>query len=246
MATYNGEKYVKAQIESILPQLSDDDEIIVSDDQSTDGTLTVVKEINDSRIKIYSCARNKQGLTKHACVVSNFENALNNARGEFIFLSDQDDIWLPEKYGKTMRLLRQYDLVVSDATVGDKDLNFLEKSFFYHFHSRKGILNNIYRCMYFGSCMAFNRKILNYSLPFPDYNETGHDLWIGLVAEMTGKVIFFQEPLIIYRRHENSITNITPKIDRSGRELIKKITGRIVIAKAVLSFYWRYKVCKKV
>ena len=85
MATYNGEKYIKKQIESILINLNKDDELIISDDGSKDKTLDIIKSIKDKRIKIISGP--KQG------VIKNFENALNNCTGEYIFLSDQDDIW---------------------------------------------------------------------------------------------------------------------------------------------------------
>lgn len=90
MATYNGEEYIKEQLESILCQLGEMDEIIISDDGSTDNTLNIIESYNDSRIKIHI------NTGKHGFVY-NFENALQKAKGEYIFLSDQDDIWLPEK-----------------------------------------------------------------------------------------------------------------------------------------------------
>ena len=87
IATYNGEKYIKEQLLSILPQLGKKDEVIISDDHSTDNTLDIVKGLNDNRIKIVMNNREK-GYT------SNFENALSYAIGDYIFLSDQDDIWM--------------------------------------------------------------------------------------------------------------------------------------------------------
>lgn len=108
IATYNGEKYIKEQLLSILPQLGKKDEVIISDDHSTDNTLDIVKGLNDNRIKIVMNNREK-GYT------SNFENALSYAIGDYIFLSDQDDIWMSNKVDYCIAELKEYDLVVSDA-----------------------------------------------------------------------------------------------------------------------------------
>ena len=107
MATFNGEKYIKEQIQSILNQLSLDDEVIISDDGSSDKTLEVINHINDKRIKVFTNTH-KHGFTH------NFENALNHANGEYIFLSDQDDIWAEEKVNKVMESLIYNDLVIHD------------------------------------------------------------------------------------------------------------------------------------
>ena len=239
IATYNGEKYIKEQLDSILCQIGDDDEIIISDDGSTDGTISIIRKLNDNRITIlHSTAHN---------IIRNFENALKHAKGNYIFLADQDDVWLPDKYEKCLSLLKDYDLVVSDAIVTDEKLNTIKKSFFYHFNCGKGIMKNAIRSTYFGACMAFNRKTLNYALPFPNDKEIGHDLWIGFVAEITGKVLFFPEALILYRRHKNAFTNISTKIDRSDRSLFQKISGRIIMLKHIVACYLKYKFsCKKV
>ena len=85
IATYNGAKYIKEQLESILCQLSEDDEVIVSDDSSTDETLQRIAELDDSRIQIYIFDRDKSGLSLINLVTTNFENALKMATGEIIF-----------------------------------------------------------------------------------------------------------------------------------------------------------------
>jgi glycosyltransferase involved in cell wall biosynthesis len=99
MATYNGAKYIKEQMDSILCQLGKDDEVVVSDDGSTDSTLDIVAEYGDSRIKI---VRN----TGAHNFIRNFENSLKAAHGDYIFLADQDDVWLPDKVAKIMQILR--------------------------------------------------------------------------------------------------------------------------------------------
>ena len=95
LAAYNGEKYIKEQLSSILEQLSEDDEIVVSLDPSTDGTKEAILSLNDSRIKIVD--GEGKGLIK------NFENAIKNCKNDLIFLCDQDDIWLPDKVERVKR-----------------------------------------------------------------------------------------------------------------------------------------------
>lgn len=133
MASFNGERYIKEQIDSILLQIGEDDELIISDDGSTDQTVDVICSYRDDRIKFV------RNVNRHGCI-GNFENALRVASGDFIFLADQDDIWLSDKYTKMCTLLEQYDLVVSDSVVVDSNLNVIEPSFFNYFHSGMGIM----------------------------------------------------------------------------------------------------------
>jgi glycosyltransferase involved in cell wall biosynthesis len=118
MATFNGEKYIRRQIESIISQLSQDDEIIISDHGSTDGTVEIIKEFKDSRIKLI-CKEShhidrKSVIDRFRLVTQNFENALSAASGDYIFLSDQDDIWDKKKIEISLKYLQHCDLVVSN------------------------------------------------------------------------------------------------------------------------------------
>src|SRR5690606_37158197 len=108
MATRNGASFLKEQIESILPQLNRDDEIVISDDCSGDDTLTVIRTFQDSRIRLLE-SRSEEGITR------NFEASLKASRGDFIFLADQDDVWLPGKVTRMKQALKNYDLVMSDC-----------------------------------------------------------------------------------------------------------------------------------
>ena len=90
IATFNGEKYISSQLDSILNQVVPVHEIIISDDMSTDNTIEIIKNCNNPIIKIFI---NKERLG----VAKNFENAIKHANGDFIFLCDQDDIWLKNK-----------------------------------------------------------------------------------------------------------------------------------------------------
>lgn len=199
IATYNGERYIRQQIESIVCQLNVDDEIIVSDDGSTDGTLDIVKGIGDKRIKIIEGPGRKSPIL-------NFECALKASKGDFIFLSDQDDIWKPDKVEICMKWLKTYHCVVSDAEVTDNRLKTLYPSLYDIMQVRQGrIYNTIWKNGYTGCCMAFRRNVLEASLPFPK-NIPMHDIWIGNVAAYKYNVIFIPDRLIHFRRHENTIS----------------------------------------
>jgi len=230
MATYNGEKYVHEQLISILAQITKNDEIIISDDNSTDQTINIIKNIKDNRIKIYY-NKGKKGYT------SNFENALNKASGDFIFLSDQDDVWLPGKYNTVVAQLFLNDLVVTNSKVTDEHFNLINESFFSIYNSGTGICKNIIRNTYYGSCMAFTKVILERAIPFPKNREIGFDLWIGMVAEITGKVKFVEEPFLYWRRHNDTTTSI----GESKRPIYLKLYKRYVTFIAVIRFYLNYK-----
>ena len=199
IATYNGERYIRQQIESIVCQLNVDDEIIVSDDGSTDGTLDIVKGIGDKRIKIIEGPGRKSPIL-------NFECALKASKGDFIFLSDQDDVWKPDKVEIYMKWLKIYHCVVSDAEVTNNRLKPLYPSLYAIMQVRQGrIYNTIWKNGYTGCCMAFRRNVLEASLPFPK-NIPMHDIWIGNVAAYKYNVIFIPDRLIHFRRHENTIS----------------------------------------
>ena len=199
IATYNGERYIRQQIESIVCQLNVDDEIIVSDDGSTDGTLDIVKGIGDKRIKIIEGPGRKSPIL-------NFECALKASKGDFIFLSDQDDVWKPDKVEICMKWLKTYHCVVSDAEVTDNRLKPLYPSLYAIMQVRQGrIYNTIWKNGYTGCCMAFRRDVVEASLPFPK-DIPMHDIWIGNVAAYKYNVIFIPDRLIYFRRHENAIS----------------------------------------
>ena len=133
----------------------------------------------------------------------NFENAILHANGDYIFLCDQDDIWLPDKIESMIPFFNEFDLVVSDCVVVDENLNVLNHSFFDKMHSRSGFCKNFIKNTYLGCCMAFKNEILSYVLPFPD-GIAMHDIWIGLSVELNGNSFFLHKPLMLYRRHGNN------------------------------------------
>lgn len=216
MATYNGEMYIKEQIESILLQLNASDELIISDDQSSDRTCTIVNEFNDPRIKLI-INNGEKGYTR------NFENALKKSNGDIIFLSDQDDIWVDNKVEIMLKYLEKSQMVISNAKIVDSEMRIINNSHFHLHDVKKGFWNNFLKTRYIGACMAFKRDVLERSLPFPEHQKyCAHDYWLTLVGEAFYEVSLVETPLLLYRRHGNNAS--------SGGEVSKNnIAMKIVI-----------------
>lgn len=231
VTTYNGANYIEAQLRSILGQLSAHDEVIVSDDGSTDDTLPIIRGIGDKRIRVLE--------HPHVGVTRNFYAALDEAKGEYIFLADQDDVWLEKKVSRCLECLQKYDLVVTDAKVTDESLRVVEESLFELLHSREGLWKNWFACTFYGSTMAFRRSVLEAARPYPSAKVIAHDWWVGMVAEMKGKVCFLKEPFVLYRRHAGTMTQVNRKsfLTRSPRPLHIKITARV----CMLYYIFRYR-----
>lgn len=199
LAAYKGEQYIAEQLDSILCQLGEDDEIIVSDDFPGGKTREAVSEIHDKRIRYI------EGPGKG--VIKNFENALNACTGDVIFLSDQDDVWLPGKVEKiTAEIRNGADLVLHNAAVTDGALNITCPSYFAVRGSNASFAKNLIKNSFVGCCMAFTRKVMTESLPFPEKLPM-HDWWIALVALKKGyKTVLLPEILLKWRRHGENVT----------------------------------------
>jgi glycosyltransferase involved in cell wall biosynthesis len=200
MATYNGEKYIRLQIDSILSQLEKDDELIISDDASTDSTVDIINSIHDNRIRV--CLNNINiGYTR------NFERVLKYAKGDIIFLSDQDDIWCQNKITTYLGYFNYYDLIVSDAMLIDEYGNLLGNSFFMQRRPRKTLIGNLVKFGYLGCCMAFKKEVYIKALPFPSNNILcTHDNWLFLIGCCFFKYKIIEDKLLLYRRHPNNIS----------------------------------------
>ena len=218
LAAHCGEKYIAEQIASILPQLGDGDELLVSDDSPGERTATrdIVLSFNDRRIRYMQGPR--QG------VIKNVESLLEDARGDIFVLCDQDDVWLPGKLERTRTLLdsAKPELLAHSAKITDEALRetgVVQRP-------RPGLLRNLAKNSYTGCCMAFTRALLPYILPFPE-NIPMHDQWIALRAERFGTVHVIDEAYILHRRHDNTQTG-------RGSTLWQKILWRWNMAKALL------------
>lgn len=217
MATYNGDKYIKEQIESIVKQLEVNDELIISDDGSKDNTIKIINKL----IKEYPQIKLIDGPKKG--VKQNFANAISNCNGKYIFLSDQDDIWLD---GKVEKVINEFEkdsnifCVTHNCDVVNGDMSeTIINSFFEHRKSKPGVLTNIYKNRYLGCCMAFRNDMKKHILPIPNNIEM-HDQWIGVLCDKYGKSLFLNEKLIHYRRHGGNVSEM------SHYPLIKMIKNR--------------------
>jgi glycosyltransferase involved in cell wall biosynthesis len=231
MATRDGEKHIKQQLESILTQLSPDDEVIISDDSSTDKTVTIIKDFRDPRIRILEHNR-------FYSPIFNIENALKRASGGIIVLADQDDIWLENKISVIRREMagihEGIHLVVLDGYMVDESESVIRDSVFAHNRSGKGLLKNIYDNTYMGCCMAFSRDLLKIALPFPKHLPM-HDMWLGILAELFGEVDFIPEKTILYRKHPMSVTKLhrqwdVPRQIMRRYHLVTSLLGRLLSA----------------
>lgn len=233
MATYNGEKYIKAQIDSILIQLMEDDELIVSDDGSKDRTIDVIESFNDDRIKLF-INNHRHG------VAGNFENALNHTNGDIIFFSDQDDVWLPNKIKEMSDFLRESDaeVITCSCSLTDSDLNIT----CYDYYGCKNPLQksawgNFYKDLWLGCCMAFKRSVLKHVLPFPEHI-VAHDLWIAIYAQLVLKCAYYPKPMQLYRRHEETVSFVGGvSTNRLSYKLFYRFYLAVHLIKRIFKYY---------
>lgn len=221
LASFNGEKYIEEQINSILCQLSENDELLISDDGSIDKTLEIIKKNPDSRIKLfYNNFRNVQ---------KNFQFLLQSSKGDIIFLSDQDDVWFSDKiqyYLKCFQENPNATLILADVELIDSSGEVIRRTF-YNSGFSKSLFSNLLKNNFLGCSMALRKSLLDIVLPFPS-NVPMHDWWIGLCSIVFGEVYFIEEKLMKYRRHESNVTN------DSGGNLIDKLVWRLSIVVSLL------------
>jgi len=208
MATYNGERFLRRQMETILPQLLPGDELIVSDDASTDGTPELVREIcGEQAVLLHGAFRSP---------VLNFENALRASTCEVIVLADQDDVWYPGRLdlvrGHFAGRAGERHLVLFDGDVIDEEERVLHPSIFALKKSRPGFYRNLYDSSYPGCCLAFSRGLLEIALPFPK-QILMHDMWIAMLAELCGTIDFDPRVTIGYRKHAASTTTFARRFE---------------------------------
>lgn len=248
IATHNGERYIKEQINSILPQLDKNDEIIISDDGSTDNTLQIILSYNDPRIQIlifqqpdsssFHKLDRQQLNTLYAS--RNFENALIHAKGDYIFLCDQDDVWYPEKVKNIMRCLETYDIVKHDFSTIDSLGNLIKESNYNAYCQRKRSLLYLIKYLPFrGCCIAFKRSILTMALPFPK-RCLQHDSWIGMIARINDySFCYYDKPLIYHRLHDKNVSELG-----NPNNLYYKIQYRLKLITQILGHQFKHKIFK--
>jgi len=235
MATYNGERYVVGQINSILAQLGKDDELVVSDDGSKDKTVQLIDAINDERIRLLHGGFHSP--------IRNFENAIKNTKGDVIILADQDDLWLPGRVDAAMKKHNDVEhpvmLAFCRAQVIDENGNIVDDSRYNHLHpTERTFFRNLIRNHFMGCCMSFKRELLDYILPFPK-GIMMHDSWIGLVAQFYFNCeLIGDEPYMQYRRYGTNFTEL------HQQSLWHKIEQRFRYMYHILRVGVKNKVCK--
>jgi glycosyltransferase involved in cell wall biosynthesis len=197
MATYNGSRYLREQLDSILAQLGPLDEMIVVDDGSRDETVAMLQSLGDGRVRLH---RNERNLGP----IQSFERALGLSLGEVVLLSDQDDVWLPGKLDAIVAAFEAHpsaQVVVSDAQVIDASGSLTLPS---HMATRggfrAGLFSTLWKNRYLGCAMAVRRQTLATALPIPR-RVPMHDMWLGIVGGLLGDVVYLPSALIQYRRH---------------------------------------------
>ena len=216
LATYNGEKYIREQIDSILNQTYKEFRLLISDDGSTDGTRDILNEYKakDDRIEIFMQEENLG-------VVKNFEFLLKKVEAKYYMFSDQDDIWKDEKIEKSLNKIEEgFDLVYSDLEVVDENLNVTYESYW----KLKGIYKKIKKYNNFESlylnnfitgCTVISKKeLIDSFMPLPNISKfVLHDYWISLIISQNGKIAYIEEPLIKYRQLKNNKVGSKKKSD---------------------------------
>jgi glycosyltransferase involved in cell wall biosynthesis len=234
LATYNGEKFIKKQINSILSELSLNDEVIIVDDCSNDNTLNIIYNIDDARIKVF---KNTFNLGH----VKSFSKAIEASIGDFVFMSDQDDIW---KVGRVKSMLfalnqKKVKLVTSNFVW----INEFDSKIHIPFdgvssRSSEAYFNNIVdifigKTNYFGCAMAFKRDLVPLITPIPSYVES-HDLWIALAGNLLKANCHIDDITLFKRRHTNNTTST-----KSNRNYVVKINSRIIFIFNILHILFR-------
>ena len=204
MATYNGEKYLSEQIDSIVGQTYQNWNLLIRDDNSSDGTLQILEKYEklDRRIKILRDNRGNLGIVK------NFEELLKNSKSELIMFSDQDDIWFENKLDMYLKIAEKLEfsgfLIHSEAALFNKNHENISKgSFISKKAVKKGLENVFFNYFVQGATILISKEIRDFIFPFPKEAYL-HDRYIHLVSELFFERVFINQPLIYYRQHGNN------------------------------------------
>jgi glycosyltransferase involved in cell wall biosynthesis len=230
MATYNGEKFLREQVDSLLAQTYSNLEFIFVDDASQDGTLSILREYasRDSRIQLIENLVN-QGYRK------TFENGILHARGEFIALSDQDDYWIPSKIDELVNSIGDYSLIYSDSQLVDETGKYLGKKMS---DLKRQIAYNSPLMYTFGAwapghSMLFRKDLLDFALPVVDC--VAHDYLIGFAATCANGITYLPKPFVHYRQHSTNTIGANLKNGKKPYKT-KKERKNLIVARLNLIY----------
>lgn len=216
MAVYNGETYLPEQLDSILSQLNEGDEIVVSYDKSKDGTWALLQNYANRYPQIKVVENQKPGIN------GNFNNAIANCSGDIVFICDQDDRWAENKRTAVLETFEKTgaDMVIHNGVHIDGEGKTISEPFFTMYRIGDGKLKNILKPRYSGCCTAFTKEMAAKIMPMPMVLDA-YDHWIGTVGEFMGSIAYDDRILLYHRLHGG---NVTPVSTRSLHVILKART----------------------
>lgn len=230
MATYRGERWVAEQVTSVLAEIGPDDELVVVDDASPDGTTDVLRQIDDPRLRIVEQAVN-------GGYVRAFATALEHARGAYLLLSDQDDVWVPGRVEVMLAALQDHDVVAGNlATLGGPDSihsplgrpgwRLRASDSGHHLRNVLGVLAGARP--YFGCAMGLRREALEVATPFPAGLRESHDLWFALYGNLAGSIAHVDDVVVLRRYHQDNASPDRP------RGVVAALRSRLLLVRCVV------------
>jgi glycosyltransferase involved in cell wall biosynthesis len=220
VAVHNGEKHLKEQLDSIVAQLEENDELLIFDDSSTDKSATIIESYLNAQTRVLRPLIN-QGVNRA------FEALIFEAKNGIIVLSDQDDVWPPNRVSELVSILEQGDstCAVGNQIAIDSIGNIITHSFAsVKDNGPRKVIQDIYGIVigqspYYGCCMAFSNKIRDVLLPFPCCTES-HDLWIAICSLINGKNIGSNSVVTSRRVHGKNISIIKRPLHQAFRSRV--------------------------
>lgn len=217
MCTYNGERYIQEQLQSIEQNLAQDWKIIVSDDQSTDNTVKILKDFEKKKPgkMIININKAKKGAI-HNFLSSIYTIGVEMNDNDFIMLCDQDDVWNADKISKTMHDMREQIvlygntiplLVCTDVSVVDSKMNIIHESFRKMNHYNISHLDFAHLLMEnkVQGCTIMINKGMALMLDKLPYNAMMHDGWLAFIAAAFGRIKYIDQPTMKYRQHTANV-----------------------------------------
>ena len=222
MATYNGEKYLREQVDSLLAQSYASLEFIFVDDASSDSTFAILQAYaaKDSRIHLIENSVN-QGL------IATFEIGIRAAKGEMIALSDQDDVWVPGKISLLAEAIDSFSLIYANSALsnaaGEVTGKYSDRN---HLCDYPSALNYVFGTKAMGHAMLFKREIIDLALPFTDF--VGHDYILGFAAASLNGIKYYPQTLVNYRQHSTNTIGADLSKGKKNYTTRKERNARIV------------------
>jgi glycosyltransferase involved in cell wall biosynthesis len=220
VTTFNGERFLEKQLDSLCAQTYPNFEIIVVDDCSTDGTISILNRYAE-KFSFITVHLNDQNLG----YIKNFEKACLMAKGELISLCDQDDYWLPDKIKKLEAAIGDYPMIYCNSLLCDEELKSINEHI-----SDRAVLKPITSCLeqavfcrIYGHATLFTKQFFNAAYPF--LTIIPHDWWLSYVATLNGGIQYLDEPLVYYRQHTSNIYGVVGS-RRKKDPSIKKLEKR--------------------